>query len=146
MSRIKIDLPEKFMFSTELPVRIGDINRGKHLGHDRALVIMEEARVQFLKSLGMDEDNMDGTGTAFITVDAGVIYRRQGFYGQTLKIEVAVTEMSNKGCDLVYRISNLATGEEMIRGKTGMLFFDYTNQKVVSMPEQFRQKILELQS
>ncbi len=141
MPRIKIDLPEKFIFATDMPIRISDINRGKHLGHDRVLPIMEEARVQLLSSLGLDEDNMGGA--AFITVDAGIIYKKQGFYGQTMKVEVAVTDFSNKGCDMVFRISNAATGEEMIRGKTGMLFFDYRQQKVVVVPEEFRRKVAE---
>src|SRR3990172_3723006 len=108
MARIRIDLPEKFIFTTEMPIRISDINRGKHLGHDRVLPLMEEARVQLYKSLGLDEDNMNGASV--ITVDAGIIYRKQGFYGQTLRVEVAVTDFSNKGCDMVFRISNAATG------------------------------------
>ena len=143
MARIQIELPEKFIFSTNIPVRISDINRGKHLGHDRVLPIMEEARVQFLSSMGLTEDDMGGA--AFITVDAGIIYKKQGFYGQTLKVDVAVTDFSTKGCDIVFRISNAATGEEMIRGKTGMLFFDYGQQKVVSVPDVFRKKVKERQ-
>jgi acyl-CoA thioester hydrolase len=143
MSRIKIDLPEKFIFSTAIPIRLSDINGAKHLGHDRVLPIMERARVQLLDSLGLAGDVMGGA--AFIVVDAGIIYKKQGFYGMTLKVEVAVTDFTNKGCDIVFLMSNAATGEEIVRGKTGVLFFDYGKQKVVEVPEVFRKKVAERQ-
>ena len=139
MARIEIASPDKYIFSTNIAIRIGDINRGRHLAHDAVLSIMEEGRVQFMGSLGYPDEMMDGTG--MITVDAGVIYKKQGFYGQILKVEVAVTDMSRKGCDIVYRITNSETGEEMVRAKNGMLFFNYREQKVAPMPEGFRKKV-----
>jgi 4-hydroxybenzoyl-CoA thioesterase len=139
MARIHIDLPEKFIYSVDIPIRIDDINRGRHLGHDRVLTIAEEARNRFLRSLGYNDENIDGV--AFIVVDAGIIYKKQGFYGQVLRVELAVSDFSNRGCDLLFRISNAETGEEMIRVKTGMLFFDYQAQKVAVVPESFRKKV-----
>ncbi len=138
MARIEIALPKEFVFSTDIPIRIGDINRGRHLAHDAVLSIAEEARVRFMKSIGYPEENIDGI--SFITVDAGVIYKKQGFYGQTLRVEVAVADFSRRGCDIVYRISNAETGEEMVRAKNGMLFFNYKEQKVATVPEAFRAK------
>ena len=138
MARIEIALPKDFVFSTDIPIRIGDINRGRHLAHDAVLSIMEEARVQFMKSIGYPQENIDGV--SFITVDAGVIYKKQGFYGQTLRVDIAVTDFSRRGCDIVYRISNAETGEEMVRAKNGMLFFNYREQKVAAVPEAFRAK------
>jgi acyl-CoA thioester hydrolase len=139
MARIHIDLPEKFIFSTDIPVRIDDINASRHFGHDRVLTIAEEARNRFIKSLGYKDGNIDDA--AFIVVDAGIIYKKQGFYGQTLRVEVAVADFSSKGCDILFKISNAETGEEMMRAKTGMLFFDYRAQKVVAVPERFKQKV-----
>ncbi len=138
MARIEIALPKDFVFSTDIPIRIGDINRGRHLAHDAVLSIMEEARVQFMKSIGYPQENIDGV--SLITVDAGVIYKKQGFYGQTLRVDIAVTDFSRRGCDIVYRISNAETGEEMVRAKNGMLFFNYREQKVATVPEAFRAK------
>jgi len=139
MPRIEIDLPEEYIFSTDIPVRINDINWGGHLGHDAILPMMEEARTQFIRSLGFTEGNIDGV--AFILVDAAVIYKKQGYYGQTLTIDLAVPELSSRGCNIVYCISDRETGEEMYRAKTGMLFYDYKNEKVVKMPEGFRVKV-----
>ena len=138
MARIKIDLPEKFVFSTEIPVLINNINRGNHLSFDSILPMMEEARIRFIRSLGYTEERIGEA--AFIVADVAVVYRKQGRHGQTLKLEIALADFTGKGLDIVYRISDAATGEEIARAKTGVLFFDYRQQKVVSVPEEFRQK------
>ena len=142
MARIEIASPEKYVFSTDIPIRIGDINRGNHLAHDAVLAIMEEARVRFVRSLGYKDENMDGT--SFIVVDAGVIYRKQGFYGQTLRVEIALTDFSRKGCDMIFRVSNAETGDEMVRAKTGILFYNYRDQKVVAIPDSFKTRFNSL--
>ena len=139
MTRIKIDLPTEFVFSTNIPIRISDINRGNHLGHDAILPMVEEARVRFLSSLGYKENNI--CGASFIVVDAGIIYRKQGYYGQTLKLEIAITDLAVKGCDMVCRISDVDTGHEIARAKTGLLFYNYHRQKIVNVPDEFRKKI-----
>ncbi|OGO35796.1 MAG: thioesterase [Chloroflexi bacterium RBG_16_57_8] len=139
MSRIQIDLPGEFVFSTEIPIMIGNINRGNHLAWDAVLSIMEEARIRFLNSLGFRDENVDGV--SFIVVDAAIMYRRQGRHGQILRVEIAVTGFSSKGCDIVFRISDAGTGEEMVRAKTGVLFYDYRQQKVAPVPEEFKKKV-----
>ena len=142
MARIDIKLPEKFIFATEIPIRISDINRGRHLAFHIVLSFTEEARIRFWKHLGYSDENMNGV--AMIVVDAAVMYRKQGFYGQTLRVEVAVAEFTSKGCDLIFTMTDTATGQEMYRAKTGMLFFNYQQQKVVAVPEEFKHKVVEL--
>ncbi len=138
MARIKISLPTEFIFSTNIPIRISDISRGRHLGHAAILIIMEEARVRFLGSLGYTEQDINGVG--LIMADAGIIYKRQGYYGQILKVEIAVTDFTSKGFDLIYRVSDTNMGAEIARAKTGFLFFDYQQQKTVPVPEDFKKK------
>jgi acyl-CoA thioesterase FadM len=85
MSRVKVDLPDKFIFITEIPVRITDINYGGHLGNDSVLSIVHEARLQFLSNMSFSEKDVDGKG--IIMVDAAVQYISEGFYGDILKID-----------------------------------------------------------
>lgn len=136
MARIKLDMPEVFMFSTEIPLRISDINYGGHLGHDSILSLTHEARVRLLRKYGFTEIDTDGTG--LIIVDAVIVYRSEAFYGETMKIEVAVTDFSRYGCDFVYRITEKETGREVARAKTGIVFFDYGERKVAEVPKRFK--------
>ena len=138
MARTKLDLPHSFPFSTEIPIRIGDLNYGAHLGHDAILPIAHEARVRFLASMGYSE--MDIEGLTYIMADAVIIYKAQAFYGQTLVIEVGVREFSRTGCDFIYRISDKDTGTEVARIKTGMVFYDYHQGKAVEAPRGFKER------
>lgn len=135
MPRVKIDLPERFQFATEIPVRITDLNYGNHLGNDSLLSLVHEARVRFLGRFGFTEFNIGGAG--IIMVDAQIVYKAEAFYGDILRIEVAAIDFQNLGCDLVYRISLGTTGKEIAHAKTGIVFFDYEKRKPVPMPQQF---------
>lgn len=56
MSRVKIKFPdEKPLYTVAVPLRIGDINYGGHLGHDAVLSLIHEARMQMLHSWEYDE-------------------------------------------------------------------------------------------
>jgi acyl-CoA thioesterase FadM len=138
MPRIKIDLPQKFIFKTEIAVRITDINYGGHLGNDSLLSIIHEARVRFFKHLGYSEADVEGSG--IIMTDAAIQYKSESFYGDELIIEVGVMDFSKIGCDIVYRIINKNSTKEIALAKTGIVFYDYKNKKVVAVPEKFKSK------
>ena len=139
MSRIKIELPEKFIFKTEIPIRITDINYGGHLGNDSLLSIIHEARLRCLKHLGYSESNIEGSG--IIMTDAGIQYKSEAFYGDELLIEVAVTDFTGIGCDFVFRMTNNNSGKEIAVAKTGIVFFDYEKRKTARVPSKFKENI-----
>ena len=139
MARIKIEIPEKFFFKTEVSVRITDINYGGHLGNDSLLSIIHEARVRFLKHLGYTEIDVEGSG--IIMSDVAIQYKAESFYGDELIIEIGVMDFSKIGCDIVYRISNKNFKKEIALAKTGIVFFDYKNKKVVDVPDKFKSKV-----
>jgi acyl-CoA thioester hydrolase len=136
MARIKLDLPEKFDFSTEIAVRISDINYGGHLGHDSVLSLTHEARLRLLRKYDFTEIDIEGSG--LIISDVAIVYKSEAFYGETLKIEVATSDFSKYGCDFIYKITEKVTGREIARAKTGIVFFDYENRKVAPVPEKFK--------
>jgi len=138
MPQIKIDLPDKFDFSTDLRLRFRDINAGNHLAHDSVLSLAEEARFLFLEHLGYAHLTIDGCG--YVAADAAIVYKSQAYFGQVIRIEVAVRDFAKKSCDFIYRLSNKETGQEVARAKTGVVFFDYKTQKSVEVPDRFRSR------
>lgn len=136
MARVTIDLPEQFPFSTDIPVRISDINYNNHLGHDSIIALIHEARVRFLNAYGFTELDIDGLG--LVMTDLVVLYKAEGFYGEILTIEVAIQDFTKYGFDFVYRITNRETNTEVARAKTGVLIYDYEKRKVVGVPKRFR--------
>jgi len=141
MARIKIQFPDHFDFVTEIPIRITDLNYGGHLGNDIALSLLHEARVRFLRYHGFTEHDISGVG--ILMTDSALVYKSEGFYGDTLQVEVGTKDFTRVGCDVVYRMTRKADGQEIVRAKTGIVFYDYERKRVVRLPEVFRRAMEE---
>jgi acyl-CoA thioester hydrolase len=138
MSRIKIALPDEFKFSTQIPIRITDLNYGGHVGNDTVLSLIHEARVQFLKHYEYEELKFEGI--SLIMSDAGIEFKAQLFYGDVITALVTATNFNRAGFDLYYK---LMRGETVVAtAKTGMICFNYDTRKVVGVPEKAREKLL----
>ncbi|MCD6064037.1 MAG: esterase [Flavipsychrobacter sp.] len=140
MSRVKIKFPnEKPLFVTMIPVRVGDINYGGHLGNDAVLSVMQEARMQMLRNWGY-QDELDAGGNALIMADVMIAYRGEAFYGDILSISIYVEELSVKSFNLLYHIST-AAGKEIAHAKTGMACFDYNIRKIANLTEELKNRL-----
>src|SRR5574339_154639 len=102
MARIKIDLPEKFSFTTMIPVRITDVNYGGHVGNDIILSILHEARMQFLMEYGYTEMNLGGAG--IIMNDVAIEFKKELFYGEIIKASVAAGGFSKVAFEVFYKL------------------------------------------
>ena len=138
MSRVKIQFPQESIFSVEIPIRIGDINYGGHLGNDALLGILHEARVAFLKANNYTE--LDLEGTSLIMGDVQIVFLAEGFQGDILKVEVALQDPSNSGFDMYYKVTNVEGAQQLAIAKTGMICFNYEKRKVQALPQEFRNK------
>jgi acyl-CoA thioester hydrolase len=132
MPRVSIHLPVVFPFTTDLEVRVSDLNYGNHLGNDSVLTLIHEARRRFLRSHGLDEIGADGLG--FVIADAIIVYRSQAFYGERLRIQVAAGDFGSRGCDFYYRVTHIAGSRVVAEAKTGTVYFDFHAQKTMSLP------------
>jgi acyl-CoA thioesterase FadM len=142
MARVKIDFPKHTIGKIFIPVRITDINYGNHLGNDALVGIIHEARVQWLRQHNYTE--LDIAGASLIQSDLAVRYLAECFYGDVLEIDIASGETSSAGFELYYQISTNRNNQMIIiaLAKTGLVFFDYNNRKVTSMPEAFKKILL----
>ena len=137
MARIKLVIPEPQIFSTNIGVRITDINYGNHVGNDAFVRIVHEARVQWLAAENYTELNIEGA--SLIMADLAVEYKGESFYGDVLKVEIAVGEISKAGFELYYQIIVNREGENILiaKAKTGMVCYNYEEKKVRELPQKF---------
>lgn len=141
MPRIKIDLPKTFTFTTSFAVRVTDLNYGNHVGNDKVLSYLHEARVQYLQSLGYTEFNLEGV--SLIMADAALVFKDEMYYGEELLISIQPMEFSRVGFDLLYKIEKKTEQKPVVTAvaKTLMICFDYDSKKVVHLPETVRLKL-----
>ena len=140
MSRLKLSFPEKTCFECELPVMIGDVNYGNHLGNDAVLRLVHEARLRFLKSRGFSEIQA-GDGLGLIMVDAQIQFKSQAFHGDSLLIRLAVDEWTSLGFEISTLLLRILDQKEIARVKNGFVCFDYQKNRIAPVPEFFKQAL-----
>jgi acyl-CoA thioesterase FadM len=133
--RIKLEIPDQFDFTCDITLRVTDMNYGNHLGNDRILVLAQECRVLFLKSLDCTE--FDLFGGSIIQADAAIVYKSEGHAGDIIRCNLKVMNVLRSSFDLLYQFENLTTHRTLAECKTGMVCYDYTAKKVIGVPEKF---------
>jgi acyl-CoA thioesterase FadM len=139
MARLKLEFPEdQFCYSTQLTVRVTDINAANHLGNDSMISMISEARARFLFEFGIEETREDGTG--IIVTDLATTYRAEAHARDQLWFEVGVMDFNKYGGDIIFRISRPQDGVLIAMAKSGFVFFNYRHAQVVEMPPTFSGK------
>lgn len=143
MGRVKINIPENIIAVVTIPVRIGDINYGNHVGNDSFVSIIHEARVQWLSQHNFTELNIDGVG--LIMSDLEMEFKKEAFYHDIIEVQLSVTEISRVGFELYYQLFTKRNDSSvlLIKAKTGMVCYDYLNKKVAPIPEGFKQLLIK---
>lgn len=142
MPRTKLELPAHFPFTTDVPIRITDINYGGHVGNDSMLSLIHEARVRYLRHYGYEE--MDMAGVGLIMTDVTIEFKNELFYGDTLRASIAASDFSRVTFDLHYRLEK-KTGDKWIPvtfARTGMACYDYTGKKLAAVPREVCTRLL----
>jgi acyl-CoA thioester hydrolase len=138
MARVKLEIPAHKIFTTDIPVRITDINYGNHVGNDALVSIVHEARMQWLAANNYTELNIGGA--ALIMADLAVEYKAESFYGDTLNVTISIGEITKISFEIFYEITTTRMDKKILIAnvKTGMVCFDYDARKVTSVPEIFK--------
>jgi len=141
MSRVKIELPEKFSFETIIPIRITDLNYGNHVGNDTILSVLHEARVQYLKHCKLEE--LDFGGVGLIMSDAAVEFKNEIYYGEKIIASVTVSDVSKFSFDVYYKLEKENNEKRILvaLAKTGMVCYDYSAKKVAAVPKEARDNL-----
>jgi acyl-CoA thioester hydrolase len=136
MARVKLDIPAHKIFTTDIPVRITDINYGNHVGNDALVSIVHEARMQWLAHNNYTELNV--AGAALIMADLTVEYKSESFYGDTLNVAISIGEINKISFEIFYEITTTRNNKKILIAnvKTGMVCFDYEARKIINIPEE----------
>ena len=139
MARIVFDLPAQFGFSTELQVYISHVNQGGHLDNAQLLSLVSEARLRFFHAIGYREGHVDGA--AIVVGDMLAQYKSEAFHGETLRVQMQPMDFNRYGCDLVFCMTEVSSGREVARGKTGVVLIDRVARKPAPIPDAVRKAL-----
>lgn len=139
MARLKLEFPEdQYYYSTQLTVRVTDINSAGHLGNDSMISMISEARARFF--FEFDPPELREGHTGIIVTDLATTYRAEAYARDRLLFEVGVMDFNKYGGDIIFRITRPSDGKLVAMAKSGFVFFDFDTRKVVPMPAGFWRK------
>jgi acyl-CoA thioesterase FadM len=133
MPRLRLNPLNTYSFSTEITVRITDLNYGGHLGNDRLVSLVHEARAAFLHSHGFSEKDVGGV--SLILADLAAVYQGEAFAGDVLRFEVAACEPSRCGFRLSFRVTRMNDNSPIALVENGMVCFDYSTRSIKPLPK-----------
>lgn len=90
---------------------------GNHVYYSRYLDILEEARGEFLRSLGQTCEALSRAGYIFPVVEVGLRYRAPARYDDLLDVKVWVTQLTAVRLAFGYRVERPG-GELLVEGTT----------------------------
>ncbi|MEE9452467.1 MAG: thioesterase family protein [Gammaproteobacteria bacterium] len=124
-----------YPFSTLIPVRITDINYGRHLGHMATIGLCHQARLLFLHHYGFSEMDVEGLG--MILLNLSYEFKRESHFNDVLNIHVAIGDYSKSKFTFLYKAINAENGMETMSSQEEFSFFNYDKGKISRMPPSF---------
>jgi acyl-CoA thioesterase FadM len=148
MSKLEIEMPSKYWFSVEIPIRFMDVRNAavvgtnvSHMVFDMYLSLVNEAFDCFLAKYGFSKTNIAGVN--LIIPNTSAVYKSEISTGDLVKIEVSPSNFEAKGCDIFFKFSKKEGTIEVADIRLGILFFDYASHKTVPVPEKFHSLFIE---
>ncbi|PIE45601.1 MAG: thioesterase [Gammaproteobacteria bacterium] len=126
------------MFNTELTVNIDHINYGNHLGHDKLVTMLHEARLRFFDYLGQSEFDFYGIG--LIMKSLTVNYRQESFRGDKLSFAMRFEDIRTSAFCLHYEVVR-DNGDIIADANVVLVGFDYGKRRVAKLPDLCRKAL-----
>lgn len=125
-------LPARLAFHTVITVQAADVNAGGHLGHDRAVSLLHEARARLLHACGINEAGGPAApGVILLQLEVG--YHAEAFWGDVLDAHLGVLELGPARLTLGYRLDR--AGTTIVTARSTLAFFDYTRRRPCRAPD-----------
>jgi acyl-CoA thioester hydrolase len=129
-----------YTHSTKVRVRYGETDQMGYVYYGNYAEYYEVARVEMLRSLGMDYASMESSGVMMPVLELNCKYIRPARYDQELTIKTTIAELPGIRIHFKYEIFN--ESDELINiGTTTLVFVDMEKNKPCSPPEDFMEKL-----
>lgn len=130
-----------FRFHYPIEVRYGDLDPQGHVNNARYLTYMEQARVAYLRHLGL-WDGKSFLDIGIILAEVRVTFHSPIYYGQDVQVGVRVTRLGNKSLTMDYLLWDGKTSEQFASGSSVLVAYNYRQHCTLPIPEHWRQIII----
>jgi acyl-CoA thioester hydrolase len=134
-----------YRFAHPIEVRYGDLDPQGHLNNAKYLTYFEQARIQYLIHLGLFRPGQSFLEIGIILAEARVTFLQPVHFGQSVEVCVRVTRLGNKSFEMEYLLRDRQTHEELARGSSIQVTYDYHTAQTIPIPPTWRQAIAEFE-
>lgn len=130
----------EFSFSIPIKIRFSETDMFGHVNNVSPFIYFEEARIEFLKSVGLF-DNPGSDGGIPIVADLQCDYHKQMFFNDKVDLYVKVNHVGNTSLDVHYMALN-GNEEITLTGRGRMVYINSETGKPVALSESMKDKLL----
>ncbi|MBO9369092.1 MAG: acyl-CoA thioesterase [Chloroflexi bacterium] len=134
-----------YRFAHPIEVRYGDLDPQGHLNNAKYLTYFEQARIQYLIHLGLFRPGQSFLEIGIILAEARVTFLKPVHFGQSVEVCVRVIRLGNKSFETEYLLRDRQTHEELARGSSVQVTYDYHTAQTIPIPPTWRQAIAEFE-
>jgi acyl-CoA thioester hydrolase len=134
-----------YHFYHPIEVRYGDLDPQGHVNNAKYLTYFEQARLAYWIQLGLFSKDQSFMEIGIILADIHITYLEPIYYGQNIKVGVHVSKLGNKSMTWEQNVVDADTGKELARGDVIVVAYDYRAEKTMSIPQEWREKIMEFE-
>ena len=109
--------------------------------HSNYIRWFETGRVEFLRSLGIDLNEMMNDGIVFPIVEVQAKYHSPAKFDDELEMEIIPAVMTKAKWEFEYKIRKVGEEKILVEGFSRNVFTDVTSGKIMRLPEKYYDKI-----
>lgn len=135
----------EFHFYHPIEVRYGDLDPQGHVNNAKFLTYFEQARLAYWVQLGLFSKDQSFMELGIILADVHITYLAPVYYGQNIKVGVRVSKLGNKSMTWEQNVVDADTGKELAKGEVIIVAYDYKEEKTISVPQEWKEKIAQFE-
>ena len=129
-----------YTHDTRVRVRYGETDQMGYVYYGNYAEYYEVARVEMLRSLGMDYASMENSGVMMPVLELNCKYIKPALYDQEITIRTTIQDLPGVRIHFKYELFN-ESGDLINIGATTLVFVDMKKNKPCLPPENFMEKL-----
>lgn len=132
---------KNFKHKTPIQIRFKDIDKMGHVNNANHLTYIELARIKYFEDVvGVDENWSDSVG--LILAHVSIDYKRPIFLNDKVVVYTRCSKLGRKSLELTWIIVNdNGLDETLAQGVAVIVYYDYSSNQTIEIPQEQRKKI-----
>ncbi len=135
-----------YRFYHPIEVRYADIDAQGHLNNAKFLTYFEQARIQYLRHLGLFSSGQSFMDIGVILADVHLAFRAPVLWGMDVRVGVRTLKLGNKSMTVAQCLRNGPDGPVMAEGEVVLVTYDYRSGVTIPLPQAWRDIIARFEN